>query len=286
MKVYVRPSQILGHDECPFAAFLQYVRRVKSASTSANLVFGTAVHWAISNFIKALVAGMKFDLVQAFLFKWQEQVDSLTVQYNSTFSPEDLMEVGKKHCELFPAVWDAAGLEPLVDKDGPLVERRLQVEILPGVILSAEPDFVGINQDSEIVVVDFKTPATASTEDFALMSDQLTSYQIVVEAHGRALGVDRVAKVGFMELLKKKVPKTNRGSGPEVLPPLLVEARSQAEIAAYQQKVGWIAEDMRLGRYPKRPRMAFNSPCAMCDYAQYCIRGEKEGLIFPQEEAA
>ena len=285
-KIYVRPSQVLGFDECPFASYLQYVVGIKSASTSANLIFGTAIHYAIAKYIQALATGLPFDLEKAFLFKWKEQTEELEVQYNSTFTPEDLVETGKRLCSLFPAAWTQTGLEPLVDKDGPLIERRLKVEILPDVILSAEPDFVGVDQNGDIVVLDFKTPATPASEDFALMSDQLTAYQIVVETHGKALGVDKVAKVGFMDLIKKKIPKTNRGTGPEIHQPTWAPGRTREEAGRYQQKVGWIAEDMRQGRYPKRPRMAFNSPCAMCDYAAFCIKGEKEGLIFPERKAA
>jgi hypothetical protein len=279
-KIYVRPSFITKFDECPFAADLQYNKKICSEGSSANLVFGTAVHDAIGKWVLADSTGLKFDPVAQFEMNWDEATTKQVVRYNSQMGPDDLLETGKRLCDLFPQAWRDAGLVPLVDEQGLVIERKLEVEILPGVILTGTPDVVAMDEDGEVVVIDFKTPASASPELFYAVSDQLTAYQILVEGNP-SLGVPSVARVGFMELLKKKVPKTSRGEGPKILAPACGSRRTPEQIAAFTQKVAWIVEDMRNGRYPKRPRMAFNTPCSMCDFKGFCHEGETEGLIFP-----
>jgi len=283
-KIYIRPSLITKFDECPAAADLQYNKKVKSDEISANLVFGTAVHDAIGKFLESQAAGMKFDPVSQFQLNWDEAVQNSVVKYNSQMKAEDLRATGERLCQLFPQAWEDSGLIPLVDEKGFVIERKLQYEILPNVILTGTPDIIVMNADGEVIVLDFKTPANPSSETFLNVSDQLTAYQILVE-NTPSLGVDEVSHVGFMELLKKKIPKTSRGKGPEVKQPSLGKRRNQGQIDAFIQKVGWIADDMRQGRFPKRPRMAFNSPCDMCEYKAYCHEGDAEGLIFPDKAA-
>lgn len=281
-KVYVRPSFITKFDECPFAADLQYNKKICCEGSSANLVFGTAVHDAIGKWVLADSTGLKFDPVAQFEMNWDEATTKQIVQYNSQMGPDDLLETGKKLCSEFPAAWEATGLVPLVDEQGLVIERKLEVEILPGVILTGTPDIVAMDESGDVVVIDFKTPASPSPELFYAVSDQLTAYQILVEGTP-SLGVPAVARVGFMELLKKKVPKTSRGEGPKILSPACGSRRTAEQIAAFTKKVGWIVDDMRQARYPKRPRMAFNTPCGMCGYKGFCHQGETDGLIFPSD---
>lgn len=283
-KIYIRPSFVTKFDECPYAADLQYNRKIGSESTSANLIFGTAVHDAIGKWVLAHANGLKFDPVAQFLLNWDEALKGSIVKYNSTMGPEDLRETGRKLCSEFPQAWVDTGLVPLVDEKGLVIERKLEVEILPGVILTGTPDIVAMDSSGDVVVIDFKTPASASPELFYAVSDQLTAYQILVEGTP-SLGVPSVARVGFMELLKKKIPKTSRGEGPKVLPPACGNRRTAEQIVAFTHKVGWMVDDMRQGRYPKRPRMAYNCPCSLCDYKGFCHVGDTEGLIFPPDAA-
>jgi hypothetical protein len=281
-KLFIRPSQIVKGDECMWAMYLQYIAGIKTRARSANLVFGTIVHEAVTKYLVSLFAGLNFDPEKHFLFKWQEAMETLEIAYNASFGPEDLKATGERLCGDFPKAWDESGLVPLIDDEGPVLERTLKVEILPGIVLTGTPDIVAMNCEAEIVVPDFKTPASASPEEFFLISDQLTAYQILVEASKIKFGIERVDGLGYMELLKKKVPKTSRGEGPKVLPPAYGPRRSDQAIQAFIQKVGWIAEDINRGRFPKRPRMAYNTPCSLCSFQGMCLKGDTEGLIIPE----
>lgn len=284
-KIYIRPSFITKFDECPAAADLQYNQKISSNTESANLVFGTAVHDAIGKYVIAQASGLTFDPVAQFVLNWDEAVQSKEITYNSTFKADDLKSTGEILCRDFPSVWLQTGLMPLIDEQGLVVERKLTYEILPNVFLTGTPDVVAMNADGEILVIDFKTPANTSPDLFFEVSDQLTAYQILVEKNP-GLGAPEVTRVGFMELLKKKVPTSSRGTGPVVTHPLTSKGRrTQEQIEAFTRKVEWIVDDMRKERYPQRPRMAYNTPCGMCCYRAYCHEGDTEGLIFPSATA-
>jgi hypothetical protein len=281
MKIYIRPSFIVAADECPYKAKLQYVDQIKTTAISSNLVYGTAVHDPIAKYLTAHTSGLNFDMEAQFLMNWDNAVKTQTIRYNSTTKADDLREMGKLHCQRFPAAWTQTGLVPVVDEKGFLIERTLQYEILPGVILTGTLDLVAMDADGRFIIIDFKTPASESPELFVEMSDQLTAYQILVE-NNPSLGIPAIDQLGYMELIKKKVPKTNRGTGPVVNQPLLSNGpRSKEQIEAFVQKVAWIVDDMKRGRHPKRPRMAYNTPCSLCEYQNYCHNGETEDLIFP-----
>lgn len=207
------------------------------------------------------------------------------MDYSSLWGPDDLRETGLRLAELFPSQWQATGLAPLVDEQGPIVERRFRVEIEPGLVLTGQPDVVAMDEEGGVIPLDVKTSAQPYEEEFLIASEQLTDYQILVEGNGEQLGLaeDGIDSVGFFEGIKRKVPKTSRGKGPEFLQPLIGPKRSAERVAERKQKLIWMAEDMRRGRYPKRPRMAYNSPCGLCEFRNYCLKGDKSGLIFPDE---
>ncbi|MEA3410077.1 MAG: PD-(D/E)XK nuclease family protein [Pseudomonadota bacterium] len=67
--------------------------------------------------------------------------------------------------------------------------------------------------------------------------------------------------------------------GPEFRAPVLTGGRSEAERSEFRRKVIWIARDIADGRFPRRSRMAHNTPCAMCDFRGLCHDGSMEGLV-------
>ncbi|WP_052465110.1 PD-(D/E)XK nuclease family protein [Geoalkalibacter subterraneus] len=261
--IRVRPSEILKREECPFARHLFYDKGIRSEAESCNLVFGSCVDDATAKYLEALHAGVDFDPETHFLLKWDEAVESKIIKYSSIWNAADLRETGKKLCADFPQAWAKLGLMILADEKGPLVRRRLIAKISPDVELSGEMDVVGLNLDGYAVIVDVKTPAAASSENFALVGDQLTAYDILVSAYVDKLGIMGVAKVGYLEGLKKKIPKTNRGTGP-IWTHNLVAARTEAMKQDYINKVLFEVAGIRSGYHPRRGRMAYNTPCDLC----------------------
>lgn len=284
--LYVRPSQALSFDDCGYACYLKYFLGVKQDVTPANLPFGTAVHEACTGFILAEAAGVtSYDPIQVFRDNWDKAIDTEPMEFSSLWGPDDLRETGLRLVDLFPAAWKATGLAPLIDEHGPVVERRFKVEIAPDLVLSGQPDVVAMNDEGGVIPLDVKTSAQPYGEVFLLASEQLTDYQILVEGNGDQLGLgeDGVSNVGFFEGIKRKVPKTSRGQGPEFIEPLIGPKRTCEQLAARKQKLIWMGEDMRRGRFEKRPRMAYNSPCELCEFSNYCLKGDKTGLVFPDE---
>lgn len=284
--LYIRPSQALSMDECGFAMYLKYILQVKQDITPANLPFGTAVHEACTGYILAEAAGdSSFDPEKTFNDCWEEAINTEPMDFSSLWGPEDLRNTGLRLVELFPAKWKETGLTPLIDEVGPVVERRFEVEIEPGLILTGQPDVVAMDDEGGVIPLDIKTTASPYDEIFLLASDQLTDYQILVEGNGEQLGLgdEGINAVGFFEGIKRKIPKTGRGKGPEFINPAICQKRSDERISERKQKLSWMADDMRKGRYTKKPRMAFNTPCGMCEFADFCLKGDRSGLSFPSE---
>lgn len=277
-RVY-RPTAILKYEDCPRAYHYQYVEKIQPAAASSNLVFGEAVHKAVLGYLRGEVQ----DPASKFREEWQKATEEQAIAYNATFGPEDLEETGAALCGQFPEYWDKTGLMPLVDEHGLVVERRFRVPLAEGIELSAEPDLVAMNQDGEVFIIDVKTPASEPPEGW--VSDQLLGYQLAVEGHGEWLGIERISGLGYINMLKRKVPKKGRrGTGPTIAPLTFQPRADNERLREYVQKLVWIDEDIRRGRFPRRSRMAHNTPCNLCDFAGLCLRGDPTGLKQSEEK--
>jgi len=273
----LRPSAILKYLDCPRAYRYHYVDRLRPQVQSSNLHFGTAIHKAI----EAWITGKTTDPVEVFAQSWQEITETFALDYNTLWSPESLEATGKALIEQFPAAWKETGIMPLIDEEGkPALEKRLNVRLTRDFILSGTPDLIGMTFEGEVVVLDFKTASNPAPDGFARMSDQLAAYQVLVEAHAASLGIHRVDHLGFMELLKRKVPNgKSKGKGPEVMPPVLAPRQDARE---FIRKAVWVAQNIEAGNFFPNPRMAWNSPCGFCDFTRLCYEGSYEGLIQPE----
>lgn len=284
-EIVLRPTSAAQFDECPRKYYYQYQERIKTEAVSANLPFGTAVHEAVLGWLKGEMEGQNLDPVKIFQDKWERALEEKAMTFSAQWGPEELTKTGERLTERFPETWANTGLTVLVDSDGPLIERRFRVEMEKGLILSLEPDIIAMTPAGEVAVIDPKTTGATYQEQFLELGDQLTAYQWGVEQASPA-GIERVDQLGYMELTKRKVPKTSKGKGPEVNPPALVPRRDEALVSDLLQKYRWIADDIRRGRFPRRPRMAFNSPCNMCEFHGLCSRDDWEGLTQDQPQKA
>lgn len=284
MKYVIRPSEALTYDNCGFQHYLRYVLRVKSRIVAANLPFGTSVHEAVTGYIAASVMGdTAFDPEAVFLEKWAMAMESTPLDFPSTWSPSAYTDTGKRLVNSFPAYWDKTGYIPLVDRNGPLVERRMQVRLAPNLVLSGQPDVVAMDQEGEIGPLDIKTTISPFQEQFIGASEQLLDYEILLEANGFAPTNEMpgVSFSGFIEGLKRKASSKTDAA---FLPPAITGAKTAQRKDERIQKLCWIAEDIARKRFPKRPRQAHNTPCSMCEYWDYCHNGKTRGLIFPQND--
>lgn len=273
-------SALNKFEMCPRQYAYHYVEGWRTAVTSSNLIFGRCLHEAIAEFVIGHTQGKFVDPVPLFQHKWEKQLSVQEVEFSSTQNSEGLLATGTSLCEQFPAFWEQSGLTALIGPGGePMVEQKLVMQAATGVKYRGFIDLIAVTEEGEIAIIDFKTSKIQTPDSILLIGEQPTDYQLLVEVNKARLGIERVHKVGFIDLLKRNVPKTKRGKGPEIVGPHLVPARSEKECAERREKIGYLARQIDAGVSFKKPGMAFNTPCSMCDFRNLCLHGSEEGLV-------
>lgn len=275
--IVLSASQIHAHDDCRRLHWYRSVARVRTVFKAAALSFGTCVDTTLRDYLMAVSQNaVPPDPVDAFTRRWKHACESAPMTFSATQSPEALEQMGRLMMEAFPDRWDETRWTVAKDAAGaPMLDRRFRVQLGPALYLTGLLDLAIYTQDGAFALVDIKTGASAHTERFAKLSDQLTSYDLLLHAHGRDLGLPELERLGFLTLLKRK--KTVR------IETALVAARTRDELEEFIRKCGYIADDLRRGRYDRCSRLAHNSPCGLCDYAAHCIDGDSDGLLFPED---
>lgn len=277
---WISLSKLDRYRTCRRNAWYHYVVKARQPTTSANLVYGSAVHKAIE---AHLVEGA--DPVDTFLAEWDSAVENTAIQYSQAMGPEALRACGQVVLRRFAETfWPESGLTVAHDATGrPLVEVDLGASLGDNVTLWGKIDLLAFNQDGNLLILDFKTPASPCPAVFPMVADQLTDYQVLVEANEETLNVGPVDAMGYVELLKRAIPKTSRGTGPTVHLSALAPRRTPAQLNAWISKVKAEVRDMRAGRYPRDPGPAYRLACDGCEFAAHCIHGIEDGLIVPEE---
>lgn len=276
------PSKIAAYEECPRQYYFKYVLKVKPEHEGANLGFGSALHAGVEAFLRSVVTGVHVDPVAVFRDAWTTFTDQNEVLYSSIWSRDKFFATGERLMSLFPNAWRESGYVVALDADSePLIERNLKIDVGDNVMLWCKIDLVAINQDGQMIVIDIKGSAQPSSTVFKQLSDQLSAYQVAVSAHRQALGVEGIDGVTFWEMIKRNIPKTNRGEGPVIISPEVVPSRSPTAIGEYLLKIGQVARRIRAEEFPRTPRMAYNTPCGLCPYADACAYGDTSGLAVP-----
>lgn len=273
--LYVRPSGILAYESCGFAYYLQYVLKIRPKELSNSLAFGAASHKALLPYVVAHGEGETVDTVRLFEEAWDEQLDNHIVEFTS-YDEEELRTIGKKLAESFPSAWNAMGLRVVVANGVPMVEQRLRLPLGEDIVLTGEPDIIASrvgDPRQRLAVPDLKLARSAAFDGFALLSDQLTAYNLLVHFRRPELGLqDReISEIGFLEGLKKK--------GAEWHAPQMVPARTERQMGEYVSKVHMTAALIRKGYFPKRSGAAYNTPCDTCDLRKLCLKGSTEGMV-------
>ena len=278
--VYLSHSSSTLMENCPFAWDLRYNKRLESTTSSVNLGFGGAFDSAATAFVVGHAFGHSLDAVTIFREHYLKWASEHVVDYSSRWKGQQaVVDAGCLLTERFQEWWVASGYAVMLDLSGaPIVQRELRVRLPNNVVYTSILDLLVMTPDGYIADLDIKTPATASTPLFARNSGQLTGQQLCIQAHSEQLGLPSLDKLGFLEAVKRPVPKKKDAEGPVILEPHLVDIRTQAEVDAYVQSRVWIADDIRRKRFCKRPMDAYNSPCGMCSFATLCTEGSMEGL--------
>lgn len=275
-------SRLHKYETCGAAYFYQYVRRLSPDKVSANLVFGKALHKGITDYIAGHAVGNAVNPVLIFEREWARLLSNTIVEFSATQTPVAFHATGVFLASQFQGFWEQSGLTALIDPKGEsMVEQKLTMQAAPGVELLGYLDLLALTADGEIANIDLKTTLVPASEHMLLLGEQLTDYQMLAEANASRLGIEKVDKVGYIDLLKRKVPKGNRGKGPEIIGPSLVPARSEEMQRERRAKIGYLATQIKKSVFFRNPGMAYNSPCSMCEFRNLCMYGSMDGLVEP-----
>lgn len=233
-------SRIDRYLRCPEQYRLYYIENLRPKFPSVSLLFGQLQHQAL-----AFLLQKKGDPVQLFLAQW-EQAKQLELTYKKGQSWESFRDRGRVLLEKF------------------VTEQLPQI----GTVKSAEQDFrlnisgldlpfIGIidlvtESRGRTAVTDFKTSASSYAGYEAIMSDQLTAYQ---------LAVPEADKLALCLLIRTKEPRIEWH----------LTYREGPKLVEYLKKVKLVAREIEAGHFYKRP----GKWCAMCDYLQVCL-GDKQ----------
>ena len=274
-EVRASPSRVVTYDMCPRQYHYKYELRWSPLKRSVNLAFGSAIDTALSAYLReetrdpATLFNVEFAQRAHDGLKWGK------------WDREKLTKTGLRLCELFVAGWEASNLVVLRDPQGePVVQRQLRIDFGNGIVASPIIDLMALDLETlRVLTIDLKTATSQLFDGFSDLSDQLTEYNIAVDAHARLLGIQRTDGLGFIELLKRTVSTRKGSKGPEVVFHDPVPARSEEVRSDFIKRVQQYAENVRAARFGRRPLHAFNSPCSLCDFATHCRTGSTEGLI-------
>lgn len=283
--IVLRPSDIVDFDNCSYATAFKRAK-IRPEATAAALLFGTAVHEVILLFVGGNAKAA--ELPGLFEALWTKARDTQAIRYSSIENWDSLLQIGRKLMEYFPQWWQKAGFRPVRMPNGKFaMELRLDVQIEPNLIVSSQPDIVAevtliqvdpsgyvMARPGDVVILDWKSPRAASSIEFAQRSVQPTYYKIAGEAHAALLGIDRIAAVGYVELLKQKTRTV-------ITHPFLYP-RTDLQVRQAVAKAKYVANRIRQGLYLQESKMAFNSPCNLCDFAGACLSGDDDGLVLPE----
>lgn len=220
---------------CPEQYRLHYLENLRPKAPSAALVFGKILHSALASFF-----GEQASAIDCFLKGWQEMKDAqLTYGYRSSW--ESLNERGMALLERFLQMPEPR-LGPILE-----VEKSFQVRVT-----SLHVPFTGIidlvaGMKGQKTVVDFKTSSRSYGQHEAVMSDQLTAYQLAQpDAQQSALCV----------FVKTKDPRVEWH----------ITRRSGQHLMEYLAKVSLVAAEITASHFYKRP----GEWCQRCDFLPVC----------------
>ncbi len=277
-------TDVLTGDDCPRQLFFRKYERLVNEVQNISLKFGTLLHSMADQIIVHLHDNphqtASFDIDGIFDQGWENTIKGHALSYPANHTQQDMYDIGLALARRFYGLWPELGYFPLTDQDSrPVQSKMLEADLGENVILRGKLDFQGYGPDASFDIIDFKFPRSAHSESFCYGADQLTGYQLLSDTNRDLLESPLVDRLGFMDGLKRKVPvKGSRGKGPDVNAPLMMERRSVGEVRSFRDKVLWMADDIRRGRFPKRSRQAHNTPCDMCDYSRLCQFGDMTGL--------
>ena len=231
---FLSHSRVNRYLHCPEQYRLYYLENLRRRVPAANLVFGQIVHQALAAFFLR-----QRDPVRVFQDLWQE-VRTIELDY----SPKDSWDLALATGQVLLGRFVKEEMPRLCQIEA--VEQKFELQIT-----SLELPFVGIIDLVAHVdgrsVVDFKTAGSGYQPHEAVLSDQLTAYQ---------LAEPTAEQTGLYAFVKTKEPRIEWH----------VATRTGEQGVDYLTKAGLVAHEIAAGHFYKRP----GKWCSWCDYLPVC----------------
>ncbi len=172
---YVSFSALSLYQRCSLRYFFRYVAQIPEESTSANLVFGKAVHRAIGHHFEELLAGNappELDTLLAEFNAGWDEVPAEQITFSKTDTRDSLARLADR---VLTAFRDSDVAQPRGHILG--IEEELRGQVIDGAPdLLARLDLL-MESEGSLSVIDYKTSKNAWTGDQATDSaEQLLLY--------------------------------------------------------------------------------------------------------------
>jgi len=275
----ISANRIITADNCMRSVWYRYVLGITTSVKPANLAFGSAIDAACTEYLRTHTMGLPIPDLEAFFQKeWESEIDC-EVEYSSTQTPEKFLKMGQAMSVQFKKAWEDTGLDVFIMPNGePALQVKLECNLSPGIDLLGYLDLIAMDSNGSVLVIDLKTAAASYDLEFTEQSDQLTTYQILMEENADTLGIEGVDGLAFMCMLKKTKPVIEQ--------PHIVKPRTELQLNDFRQKCSWFYKDYKSGRFPKSAKHAYNSPCSLCNFKDLCTYGDDTGLVIPKNAQA
>lgn len=262
--IWLSPTKINSWQDCPRSVW--FSDRYRPVIRDWKFGFGTALHEAFAYYLQGQVAKFDVDIEAAWDRIYDREVPIGTL-FPQKFCWDSAHLMGLRMVRELIERWEAEGLQVLVHEGVPMIEVSHRYKISSQVGLSGRWDVIAWSEKYGITVIDVKSAQTYSDNWFASVSPQLGCYILLAEDYLQK----PVNRVGFLEAKKNKLKsvEANFAHAPR---------HSDASLEQLASQMEWIADDMIADRFPAHPRMAFNSPCRMCDFQSACHEGNYDSL--------
>lgn len=271
---------------CGLSYDLYYNKKIKNKYSKATMISGRVFDEVFNEFLRCVWNQNNFDLKNYFEKVWHDEYVSKEKEAKNT--DLSLYESIKYICSLIPQSYRDSGIVPYSTVDGePCVQHKHTFDIGYGVKVTTIIDLIGFSQRlNKPVIIDVKAcaPSALASKEFVSISEQLLIYSLSAEADPR-LNCDSFDFGAYWQGERKAMPalkkdQTLRAGAryPQIIKPE-IERFNDFHKSQMADRYIHTQLDINKGKFFGGSRMAYNSPCSLCDYAGLCIKGDNSGLI-------
>ncbi len=247
MTRHLSHSQINSWLRCPKAYQHRYLLQTPPERSSIHLLFGTAVHDAITAEAQRQLNGEPGGRKYA-----QSTFKEMMVAKASITDAE--LDLSKKTFGEWLALGD--GLIQAYFDHGPVknvvaLEQEFQLTLKDGTPLIGFLDFV-VDHGDGLEIVELKTAARSYSDMQVRLAEQATAY-------AWALGADkRAVKVTYIVLVKTKVPKVQ----------VIETVRGPKDVHRFQELTDSVSSGIANGCFPRNQSV---QNCSKCEFRDGCL---------------